>query len=93
MRSRKARQSDKTALPYGFIIYRQRRMVAETLVLVNARRVRGVCDAGRGDLIVDAPTNVFSPSLAAVRPPGVRFQFWMQLAEHIDQTGLVEHLR
>src|SRR5215470_16818741 len=53
------------------VVDRQRRVVGEALVLVDPRALRLRGNAGRGDLVVDAPADVLLPRLAAVRPPGV----------------------
>ena len=72
------------------VIHRQRRMVAKALFLVDAGRARGVRDARRGDLIINAPAYIFRPRLAAIRPPGVGFQFGMQFAEHVHEADFAE---
>src|SRR6185295_672979 len=71
----------------------ERRVVGETLRLVDRLAPRRGGDARRGDLVVDAPADVLLPGLAAVRPPGVLVGLLVQLAEHIDEAELVEHLR
>src|SRR5512134_2661067 len=53
------------------VIDDQRRVVGEALVDVDRRRACPRRDAGRGDLVVDAPADVLLPRLATVRPPGV----------------------
>ena len=74
------------------VIHHQRRMVGETLLLVDARRYCLCSHTRCGNLVVDAPTDVLGPGLAAIRPPGVGFQFGMQFAEHIDEADFVEQL-
>src|SRR5260370_5689961 len=75
------------------IVDRQGGMVREPLRLVDRllHRLRG--DAGRGDLVVDAPADVLRPRLAAVRPPGVLLRLGVEATEHVDEADLVEHLR
>src|SRR4051812_4594812 len=53
------------------IVDRQRRMVGKAPALVDRLLARLRRDAGRGDLVVDAPADVLRPRLAAIGPPGV----------------------
>src|SRR5688572_17846195 len=71
----------------------ERRVVREALGLVDRFPARGGGHARRGDLVVDAPADVLLPRLAAVRPPRVLIGLVVQLAEHIDETQLVEDAR
>ena len=48
--------------------------------------------SGVASLVVQTPTYILGPGLAAVRPPGVGFQFRMQFAEDIDEANFVEQL-
>src|SRR3989338_3583060 len=72
------------------VIDNQRRVIGEALRLVNSRRLSPRGDAGRGDLVIEAPADILGPCLAAIRPPGVCRQFGMQPAKHIDKANLVE---
>src|SRR5688572_493386 len=53
------------------IIDRERRVVGEPLSLVDRAALRRRRETRRGDLIVDAPSDVLGPRLTAVGPPGV----------------------
>jgi ribonuclease HI len=56
------------------------------------RRGPGVrCDTGGGDLVVQPPTDVLCPGLAAVAPPRVAFGVWVEPTKDIDETKLVKH--
>ena len=71
----------------------QRRVIGKTFRLVDANLSRGGGDARRGDLVIDAPADVFRPGLAAVRPPGVLLGPLIDAAEHIDPADCVEYFR
>src|SRR5712671_70410 len=75
------------------IIDRQGRVVGEALLLVDRFLVRRGGDAGRGDLVVDAPADVLRPGLAAVRPPGVLVRLVVDPPENVDEADLVEDAR
>jgi hypothetical protein len=49
----------------------QRCVVAEPLFLVDRCASCRCGDGGRGQLIVEPPTDIFGPGLATIRPPGV----------------------
>src|SRR4051812_44445074 len=89
------RQSRGAVLPFALegivIIDRQGRVVREALLLVDRFLARRDGDAGRGDLVVDAPADVLRPGLAAVRPPGVLVGLVVDAAEDVDETQLVEY--
>ena len=68
-------------------------MIGETFVLIDTLRARLFGYARRGDLVVDAPTDVLGPSLTAVRPPGVLVRFVVQGAEHVHPAEFIENLR
>ena len=53
------------------VIDADRGVVGESFVFVNAGLTGAGGDAGRGDLVVDAPADVLGPGLAAIAPPGV----------------------
>src|SRR3989338_2523136 len=72
------------------VIDNQRRVIGKALRLVDSRRPRPRGDAGRGDLVIEAPADILGPCLAALRPPPVIPQFGMQPAKHIDETCLIE---
>src|SRR5215210_6878218 len=74
------------------IVDDERRMVGEAPRLVNKLLVRGLCHAGRCDLVVDSPADVFLVCLAAVRPPRVLVGLRIETTEHVDVAELVEHL-
>src|SRR5688572_12631400 len=75
------------------VVDNEGRVVREALCLVDRLAPRGGCDSRRGDLIIDAPADVFLPRLAAIRPPGVLVGLVVQLAEHVDEAELVEYAR
>src|SRR5258706_12837461 len=89
------RQSRSAVLPSALegvvIVDRQGRVVGEALLLVDRFLARRGGDAGRGDLVVDAPADVLRPGLAAVRPPGVLVGLDVDAAENVDEADLVEH--
>jgi hypothetical protein len=70
-------------------------MIRKALVFVHSRLFCAGRDTRRGDLIIDAPPNIFGPGLATVRPPSVSVAsgFGQQLPMHIDKTDFIEHLR
>ncbi len=67
-------------------------MVAEALFLVDARGYRLCSHIRSGDLVIETPTDILGPCLAAIRPPGVGFEFGVQFAEHIDEADFIEQL-
>src|SRR5918992_5269908 len=73
------------------IIDRQGRVVGEAARLVDRLLHRLCRDAGRGDLIIDAPADVLLPCLTAARPPGVLLGIGIEAPEDIDVAQLVEH--
>src|SRR5262245_18367681 len=75
------------------IVDRQGRVVREPLRLVDRLLPRGGGDPRRGDLLVEAASDVLLPRLAAVGPPGVLLGLRVQLAEHVDEAELVEDAR
>src|SRR5262249_1674822 len=74
------------------VVDRQRRVVGEAAVLVDARALRFRRDARRRDLVVDAPADVLLPRLAAVRPPGVLPGPRVDAAEHVHPADAIEGL-
>src|SRR5690242_947049 len=74
------------------IVDRERRVIGEAPRLVDRLLQRARRDAGRRDLVVDAPADVLLPRLAAVRPPCVLLGALVQPPEHVDVAELVEHL-
>src|SRR6266540_1056827 len=74
------------------VVDRERSVIREALVLVDRDLLRPRRDARSGDLIVDAPTHVFRPGLAAVRPPGVLLRPRVDAAEHVDPAHFIENL-
>src|SRR5207249_3550680 len=74
------------------VVYRQRRVIGKTLGLEDSRLPRLRRDSRRGDLVVDAPTDVLRPGLAAIRPPGVLLRPRVQAAEHVDPANFVEYV-
>src|SRR3954469_22298213 len=75
------------------IVDGERGMVGKPPPLVDRLAHGGGRDAGGGHLVIDAPAYVLLPGLAAVRPPGVVAGVRVELAEHIDEADLVEHVR
>src|SRR5215510_16368191 len=75
------------------VVYRQRRVVREPLLLVDrdALRLRG--DLRRPDLVVDAPPDVLFPRLAPVRPPRVLLRARVDPTEDVDPFEILEHAR
>src|SRR5512134_3294893 len=92
-RSRYSRRPAGSLLKLMLVVDDERRMVGEALRLVDRLPARERRDAGRRDLVIDAPAHVLLPGLAAVRPPGVLLGLVVQLAEHVDEAQLVEHAR
>src|SRR3990170_1639094 len=80
-------------LELAVIVDRERRVIREAAPLVDRGLERFRGDAGRGDLVVDAPADVLRPGLAAVRPPGVLLGPGVEAPEYVDEARLVEHLR
>src|SRR5688572_4391459 len=91
--SKYSRKPAGSRLKLMVVVDDERRMVGKALRLVNRFAPRGRGDGRRGDLVVDAPADIFLPRLAAVRPPGVLVGLVVQLAEHVDEAELVEHAR
>src|SRR5687768_12385857 len=75
------------------IIDGQRRVIGEATRLVDRLLHRLGRDAGRGDLVIDAPADVLLPRLPAVRPPGVLLGIRVEAPEYVDVAELVEHAR
>src|SRR5258708_16155307 len=73
------------------VIHGERCVVAETLRLVDCSASRLGGDAGRGELIIDAPSPVLGPGLPAVGPPGVLLRFLVEAAAHGPRPALVKH--
>src|SRR5512132_207999 len=71
----------------------ERRVVGEAAVPVNRRRARRRCNARRGDLIVDAPSDVLLPRPPAIGPPRVLVRTRVDAAKHVDESHIVEHAR
>src|SRR5258706_13977002 len=65
-------------------------VIGEAAGLVDRCRARFRSDAGRGDLIVDAPADVLFPRLAAGRPVRVLLRLLVESAKHVDEAQLVE---
>src|SRR3954469_25324304 len=75
------------------IVDGERRVVGEPLPFVDGLAHGGGCYARRRHLVVDAPPHILRPRLAAIRPPGVMAGVRVELAEHVDEADLVEHMR
>src|SRR6267378_3777360 len=88
-RGKRHRRGSKAVI----VIHGERCVVAETLRLVDCGASRFGGDAGRGELIIDAPSHVLGPGLAAVGPPGVLLRFLVEAAENVHVAELVEHPR
>src|SRR3546814_10819798 len=73
------------------VINGQRRVVAEALVFIDGGLFRRCGDAGRGDVVIDAPPHILGPGLAAVAPPGVLVGLGVDGAEDIDKPRSEEH--
>src|SRR5262245_45445881 len=71
------------------ILDRERRVVGKPLLLVDRHAPRGFRESGRADLVVDAPSDVLRPGLAAVRPPGVLLCPHVDEPEHVHPRQLV----
>src|SRR4030065_290439 len=84
--------SRREGLKFVVVVDRQRCMIGELLVLVDALLLRRLRDAGRGDLIIDAPAYVLGIGLTAVRPPGVLIGFVVEGAEYIHPAEILENL-
>ena len=67
-------------------------MIGKSLVLINAGFLNGRLQAGRDNVVIDAPADILIPGLAAVRPPGILFFALIYLAESIDETNPVEYI-
>src|SRR5690606_13869264 len=78
---------------FPVVVYGQRCMIAETLILVDGDGLRCGCQIRRSDLIVDTPAYVLGPGLTTVAPPGVLIGARIYLAEYIDQSDFVEDAR
>ena len=48
------------------VIYGQRCVVGKAFGLVDAGRLRALGDAGRSNLIINPPADIFRPGLAAI---------------------------
>src|SRR5438093_3793081 len=68
-------------------------MIGKAPVLVNRHRMSRDRNAWGRDLVVDAPTDVLCPRLAAVRPPGVMSGLLIDAAENVDEAQFVEDPR
>jgi hypothetical protein len=70
-------------------------MVGKALLFVHRRFFRRGRNARRGDLVVDAPPDILSPGLAAIRPPGIGLAggFRIEVAVGVDVADLLENLR
>src|SRR5690606_2798320 len=88
-----ARAAEGASSGREVVVDRQRRVVAETLVLVDRGSAGARGQRRRGDLVVEPPAHVLGPGLAAVAPPGVALVggLGMQPAIHVDPAALVEH--
>src|SRR5689334_20459853 len=75
------------------IVDRERRVVGEAPALVDRLSQRARRDAGRGDLVIEAPADVLGPGAATVRPPRVLVRLLIQPPEDVDEADLVEHTR
>ena len=53
------------------VIHDKRRVIAETLFLVNLGAHGACAELRRGDLVIEPPADILGPGLAAVLPPGV----------------------
>src|SRR3954470_15646115 len=89
----RAERERRPLLQREVIVDRQRRVIGEALLLVNAAASRRRCDAGRRDLIIDAPADVLGPRLPAIGPPRILIRAAIDVAEDIHPAELVEHLR
>ena len=74
------------------VIHGQWRVIGKALLLVHRDGARRRRQTRRGDLVVDAPTDILGPGLAAVRPPGVGLAggLGQQPAMHIDPAQPIE---
>src|SRR6185503_17151901 len=75
------------------IVDRERRVVRESLFLVDRAFAGGGGQCRRRDLVIDAPTHVLGPGLAAIRPPRVLVRPAIDAAEYIHPSELVENAR
>src|SRR5450830_323207 len=77
------------------IIDGQWRMIGEALLLVDRRSFGLGSDTSSGDVIIDTPTDVIGPGLAAIAPPGIGFAGcgWMNHAIDVDQTEFIKQTR
>src|SRR5688572_9196148 len=75
------------------IVDRERRMVGKALRLVDRAALGGCSKRRRRDLVVDAPTHVLGPGLAAIRPPRVLLRPAVDATEYVDPSELVENAR
>src|SRR3990172_12656411 len=75
------------------VINDQRRVIGEALVLIYALLLRLLGNARGGDLVVDAPADVFFVRPSAVGPPGVLIGLVVERAEHVHPAEFIEHLR
>src|SRR5574341_1563506 len=76
-----------------FVIDDEGRVVREPSCLVDRLFAGPFGDAGRGDLVVDAPAHVLLPRLATIGPPGVLVGLVVQAPEDVDEAQLVEYAR
>src|SRR3990172_7930961 len=74
------------------VINGQRRVIGEALVLIYALLLRLLGNARGGDLVVDAPADVFFVRPSAVGPPGVLIGLVVERAEHVHPAEFIEHL-
>src|SRR5437868_12168650 len=75
------------------VIDDERRVVGEAAVGVDLGGPRRGCNAGRCDLIIDAPADILGPRRAAIRPPRVLLGTRIDATEHVDEAELVEVAR
>ncbi len=62
----------------------ERRVIGEALRLVDFGAAHAAAQPGAQHLVVDAPTDVLRPGLAAVRPPRVLVRLGVHFAERVD---------
>src|SRR5690606_38774016 len=77
------------------VIYGQRRMIAELLLLVDGRPPSDCSKAGRAQLVIESPPNILGVGLASVAPPCVALigGIGVQATVHINPKQLIDYLR
>ena len=75
------------------IVYGKRRVVGKATARVDVALAGERGDAGRGDLVVDAPAHVLRVGLPAVGPEGVALGARVQATEGVDEPVRLEYAR